>query len=107
MATPRAAAGRVNLGATSAKRLRAITQHLMRAHFLLFAHITKVIFANERSNANTYVASFVPPITRAILSVPSRADSSVAIRNANRDAGSLVHRVWSRANGGVPTTHVR
>ena len=79
----------------------------MRAHFLLSEHITIVIPANERSNANTYVTSLVPPITRAIRSVPNRAGSGVAIRNAQRNAGSLVRRVWSGVNGAVPTTHVR
>jgi hypothetical protein len=79
----------------------------MRAHFVLFAHITKVISANERSSANTYVTSLVLPITRAIRSVPNRAGSGVVIRNAQRIAGSLVRRVWSDVNGAVPTTHVR
>ncbi|KAI9440180.1 hypothetical protein BJY52DRAFT_1178378 [Lactarius psammicola] len=63
--------------------------------------------ANERSSANTCVASLVPRITCAIRNVPNRAGSGVVTRNAKRNAGSLAHRVWSHVNGAVPTIHVR
>ena len=106
-ATPRAAAGHVNLDATSVRRLRVITQPLVRALFVPFGLITKVIPANERSSVNTFVASHVPRITRVIRSVLSRAGSDVAIRNAQRNAGSLARRVWSRVNGAVPTILAR
>ncbi|KAH9170424.1 hypothetical protein EDB89DRAFT_2071946 [Lactarius sanguifluus] len=106
-ARPRAAAGRVNLDATSARRLRVIMQPRVRALFVLFAHITKVIPANGRSSANTCVVSLVPRITHVIQSVPNRVGNGVATRNAKRNAGSLVHRAWSHVNGVVPTIHVR
>ncbi len=82
-------------------------QPLVRALFLLFVHITKVISANERSSADTCVASLVPRITSAIRNVPNRAGSGVATRNAKKNAGNLAHRVWSHVNGAVPTIHVR
>ncbi|KAH9048669.1 hypothetical protein EDB83DRAFT_2317412 [Lactarius deliciosus] len=88
-ARPRAAAGRVNLDATNARRLRVIMQPRVRALFVLFARITRVIPANGRSSANTCVASLVLRITRAIQSVHNRAGSGVATRNAKRNAGSL------------------
>ena len=110
---PRAAAGRVNLDATSARRLRAMLQTLVRAlllfllfAFLLFARITKVIPANERSSADTRVVSIVPRITHATRDVLNRAGSSVATRNVQRIAGNLARRVWSHVNGAVPTMSV-
>ena len=106
-ATWRAAAGRVNLDATTASWLRVKMLTLIRAHFLLAAHITKVTPANVRSSANTFAASIVLRITNAIQNVPNRADSSAAIRNVKRNAGSLVRHVWSHASGAVPTIHAR
>ncbi len=82
-------------------------QLLVRALFFLFARITKVISANERSSADTCVASLVPRITSAIRNVPNRAGSGVATRNAQRIVGSLARRVWSHVNGAVPTIRVR
>ena len=79
----------------------------MRAFFLLFAHTTKVIPANERSSANTFVASRVPQITHAIRNVLNRAGSGVVIRNAKGNAGSLARRVWSHVDGAVPTILAR
>ncbi|KAH9033719.1 hypothetical protein EDB83DRAFT_2651775 [Lactarius deliciosus] len=105
-AVPRAATGYVNLNVTSVRRLRMVMQPLAYALVVLLAHITKVIFANECSSADICVASLVLWITCAIKSVPNRAGSSVATRNARRNAGSLVRRVWSRVNGNVPTSHV-
>ena len=94
-ATPRAAAGRVILNATSARKSRVKLRTLVRAlrDFLLFARIIEVIPANERSSAVTYVASIVPRIIRAIRNAFSHAGSSVATRNAQRIVGSLAHRV--------------
>lgn len=106
-ATPRAAAGHVNLDATNARWSHVIIQPLVRVHFVLFARITTVIPANGRSSASTFVASRVPRITRVIRNVPSRADSGVAIRNAPRNAGNLARRVWNRVNGAVPTILAR
>ncbi|KAH8987238.1 hypothetical protein EDB83DRAFT_2240252, partial [Lactarius deliciosus] len=99
--------GYVNLNVTSVRRLRIVMQPLVYVLVVLLAHIMKVIFANECSSADICVASLVLWITCAIKSVPNRAGSSVATRNARRNAGSLVRCVWSRVNGIVPTIHVQ
>ncbi|KAH8998227.1 hypothetical protein EDB86DRAFT_2828512 [Lactarius hatsudake] len=67
------------------------------ALFVLFVRITRAIHANERSSADTCVASLVLRITRATQSVPNRVGSGVATRNAKRNAGSLARHVWSHA----------
>ncbi len=103
----RAADEGVNLGAMNVRRLRGIVRHLVEALFLLSARTTKVILAIECSSANISAAFRVPQITRAIRNVPKHVGSAVSTRNAKSNAGNLAHRVWSHANGTVPTKYVQ
>jgi hypothetical protein len=80
-------------------------QLYQQGFFPWFARITPITYANDCSNASTYVVFLVPPTRtiHAIRHVLNDAKNAALTTSVKSHAGSLARLVWNRASGLVLT----